>query len=533
MTRSRFLDAPVHFAARTLVLRSLPAVLLASLGVQGGALRAQTAPVLEAPAGASTSSLTLLEDGFDVAPEAANAPQPSPGTPRTPSSAAIVPDAGASGARALAWKYVLGRDEPRLSWARAELDLSTANSVELKVKSDAPAAIEVWFETQPQGTGAAQLSARYSTTVWSAGGSWQQLSLDRARFAGREIKGGVLPQEPIPSALWEAGWSHIARWGVADATNAWRLFAGQTRESGPRTLWLDDLKISTAPSLNPAAPAPAAPRPQPAPNEGQQPDGAEPNGGEANNFDGGAAPGGPIGARRGQRYEEAAPAGGQAVARDDLRLTDAQDGADEANQAQGAAQGQAQGQAQGEAAAPAEVAVQAIVQDAWGALESWIPINGSTAALEGERAGLKWSVVRLANRDALLISPVNPETLRLFPPESVRRKPRGAGVVIQNSSERLLRLAIGVATARPTLLQVALYESDGAVWIAPVPVDVRRQTYVPIVRLADFTNAPTRRDANGHIDLDRIVAVSLQDIGAQKSLAGPNDITLHGMTWIY
>ncbi len=526
MNRSRFLRPPVRLASRAL-LHFLP-VLLAPWSVgDARPLWAQTAPVIGAPGIASTAGSggqTLLEDGFDVAPDATDAPQPSAQVP--PSSASIVPDAGASGARALSWKYTLGRDEPRLSWARPALDLSTANSIGLKIKTDVPGAIEIWFETQAQGAGAQALSTRYSTTVWSAGGAWQELSVDRARFAGHEVKGGALSPEPLPSALWDAGWSRIARWGVADATNVWRLFAGQTRDSGQRTLWLDDLKVSTAPSPNPVVPAPVAPKPQPAPQV------AEPNNGDPNAGNGGeanfnaemASPDVPLGARQGQRYREVAPPEDKIVAQADPGQGDP---------AQDNAQGGAPGGAQGRAAAPVEVPVQAVVQDAWGVVESWIPLNGTTTALEGERAGLKWSMVRLANRDALLISPVNPETLRLFPPESVRRRSRGAGVVIASSSDRLLRLAIGVSTARPTLLQVALYESDGAVWTAPVPVDVRRQTFVPIVNLADFTNLPTRRAANGQLDLDHIVAVSLQDIGAQKNMAGPNTITLRGMTWIY
>ncbi len=80
---------------------------------------------------------------------------------------------------------------------------------------------------------------------------------------------------------------------------------------------------------------------------------------------------------------------------------------------------------------------------------------------------------------------------------------------------------------------VPAIRAAGALQISWVPLDIRRKTFVPIVNLADFTNAPTRRDSNGQIDLDHIVAVSLQDMGAQKNMAGPNEITLHGMTWIY
>lgn len=537
MTRSRFLTARFlaarFLAARVFIAARALAFALPTLALLGARpLWAQTAPVFEAPpaTGASTSGgASLLENAFDFDPEAVDAPRPSLQTP--PSSFSVAQDAAASGARALSWKYTLSRDEARLSWSRvAPLDLSSARSIGLKIKSGQPTAVEIWFETDAQGEGADSFAARYSTTVWSTGDSWQQVSLDRARLIGHEIKGGVLQKEPIPSGLWDAGWSHIARWGVADSSNFWRLFAGQGRATGLRTLWLDDLRISTAASPNSVTPPPAPPRPvpQPLPDNGEQGDEDGAAGGADNGLyqgnRGGQGDRGdgrqPLPRAFPQRLPQDAPA---LEAAQVFRIAEGGEGAEEQGGDPGAQGG----------AAPAEIEVQAVVQDAWGAPENWIPINGTTEALGGTRAGLKWSVVRLANRDAMLISPVNPEMLRAFPPESARKPVRGADVVIQGSADRILRLAIAVTSAKPTLVQVALHESGGGVWTALVPLDMRRKNFVPIVRLSEFINAPTRRDANGQIDLDRIIAVSLQDIGAQKNLAGPNELQLHGMTWIY
>ena len=259
MARSRFARAQTRLAARVLI-HSLPAFAL----LAARPLWAQTTPVFEAgpaaDAPAASAGAPLLEESFDFDLDAAQAPTPSLQVP--PSSFAIAAEPDASGAKALKWNYTLGQEQPRLIWSRtALLDLSSARSVSLNIKSAQPTAVEIWFETDTLAAGAESVAARYSTTVWSSGKAWQTVNLDRARFGGREIKGGVLQKDPMPSALWEGGWSHIARWGVSDASNFWRLFAGQVRENGPRTLWLDELKISTVPSTNAVVPPPQAPRP--------------------------------------------------------------------------------------------------------------------------------------------------------------------------------------------------------------------------------------------------------------------------------
>jgi hypothetical protein len=500
----------------TLPLRialALPATLLVLLPRPASA---QTAPVFEnRPAAPSASTAAaLIENSFDTALEAAGTPASSLAT--AASSVEIGEEAGASAARALKWKYLLGSVEPRLSWKMAApLDLSGARSVALKVKSDTPGAVEIWFETGAGGEGADATVLRYSATVWSAGVGWQAVDVDRARFSLREVKGGALGATLSGAALWESSWARIEKWGVADASNFWRAFTGQPRLAGPRTLWIDDLRVSAAPSSNPAKLAPAAPAP-PQPNasqndenEDEEADGGDENG-APNGFNGGFVP---------QRFERAASPL-------QIEIADGFDGPgfDGAVDAE---------EEQEEAPQADDEPMQAVVQDAWGALESWIAINGTTTPLPGERAGLKWSVVRLANREALLVSPVNPDLLSAFPPDRLRSPIRDPKVAFRIEIDRLVRLAITVSTQKNSALQVALHEAGGGVWSVRVPLEARRRRHTLSVPLASLTTQGGNRDADGKINLDRVIAISLREAGADKGLAGPNEVTLHGVTWIY
>jgi hypothetical protein len=469
--------------------------------------RAQTAPVFEAPtatgSGPTAASALLLRDELNgTGAEAAG-----PTTSAPAASATFTEEAGASANRALRFDYTLSatNDAPEVSLPTGG-PLAKARAVRLKLKTSAPAAVAIWFETAAGDGNAKPL--RYSTTVWSRGGGWLPLELDAARFH--------LTPADDKIATWNSGWGSVTRWGVQDATNTWSTRVGQGRSSGARSLWIDDIEVSTrtpSNSLQTASASAPAPLPAPVPDAEAGDEKAE---FEANSQAQPQLDGGPQELDEGARQGFDDPRGQVEV---DGEFGD-EPGEDEpeANEVD---------QARVQAEAP-----QMVVQDGWGASELWIPFNSEVSPI-GTREGLKWSFVRLANRDSTLLSPVNGLWLRDFPEHALKRTPRDPRIAFRVQPDRLVSLAIDLSTTRATRLSVAVHERSGAVYSAVVALDPRRRKHRQLVALPDLKIEGARRDPNGQLDLAQIEAISLTDAGAQRGLPGPNEITLHGVAWIY
>jgi len=472
---------------------------------------AQTAPVFEAPVASTptASGALLLRDALDSGPNAEADFKTSSASGRV----AWSQEAGASNERALRFDYTLSPadDAPWASLPVSAPLLSGARGVRVKLKTSVPSAVSIWFETD----GAPAEVLRYTATVWSSGGAWQSFDIDAARFR--------LEPADDKIATWNAGWARITRWGVQDSTNVWSARAGQTRASGARSLWADDLEISTRPASNAVQPAPvAAPRPLPLPPP-QQPnnDGGE---GEDNNPEGAARP------QRMPQGENGQGDGPQNFGGEFFDQGPRQDGEGDGEEEE--PEGDELQQAEQQAREQAQ-ATQMIVQDAWGAGDLWIPFNSEVSALVGAGQGLKWSFVRLANRDSTLLSPVNGLWLRDLPAYALQRTPRDPRVAFRVQDERLVSLAIDLATTRATRLSVAVHERGGAIYSTVIALDPKRRKHRQTIALADLKLEGAARDANGQLDLAQIEAIALTDAGAGRGLSGPNDITLHGAAWIY